>query len=493
MHRVSAIPLVLLALVLAACDSTAPRGPGSIRVTSQATTAEPFALVSYGIAIDNGTPLTVSAFQPADILVNGLAHGQHMVALSGLPTACSAGSNSKNVTLNGDDTAQVSFAIVCTRTTGDIRITTVTTGSDRDPDGYLVLVNQAPVGTIGINNSETLQFVPPGNYTVALSGVATNCTGGGTQNVTVTAGAQATALFNVSCAAVSYLKVTSSTSGTDQDPDGVTVRVGQGTAVRVPAGTTHLPVPAGAVAWQVGDIQPNCTLAGATSGSATLAVGDTLAIDAAASCTAIGYGTATTVVTESTVDTLPNPQNNSVKAHDLVQVTTRYAPNWLMLVMRFTRPVGGVGELSAAGLQGYIELDSDESTGTGFPPIVNSFGGNAQQGVDYGIILFEATSTSVLIEKAVGFDTTTHRVPLAIEGDSVIVRIPLAKLGPDDGNLSVTFTLGTLDRPTDIVPNSGVVLARQPTGAIVAGDVRPSDRNAPKPATGKRRYEPRWK
>src|SRR5688572_10789863 len=109
MKRVFAAPLVLLVVAIVACDeATAPRGPGSIRITSTATTAEPFALLSYGIAIDGGTPMLVSAFQAANLLVNGLAHGQHAVALTGVPTTCSsAGGNTKNVTLNGDDTVQV--------------------------------------------------------------------------------------------------------------------------------------------------------------------------------------------------------------------------------------------------------------------------------------------------------------------------------------------------------------------------------------------------
>lgn len=493
MNRVCAAPMALLVVTLIACDSTEPRGPGSIRITSQATTAEPFSLISYGIAIDGGTPMSVSAFANANILVNGLAHGQHVVALSQLPTACSAGANSQTVTLAGDDTAQVAFSIVCTRTTGDIRITTVTTGTDRDPDGYLVLVNQSAVGIIGINSIETLEFVSPGSYTVALSGVSTNCTGATPQTLTVTAGGLAAALFNISCAAVAYLKVTSTVSGTDVDPDGMTVKVGTGAPIRVPDGTTHLRVPVGEVAWEVGDVQPNCTLGGSATGSATLAAGDTVAFSADASCTTIGYGTATTVATDLAADTLANPAGNTVKAHDIVQVTTRYAADWLMLVMRFAQSVGGVGEDVVTGLQGYIELDVDENVNTGFPPIINEFGGSAQQGIDYAILLFDATSTGVRLVSAFSDDTTTHMAQLAVEGDSVIIRIPLAKLGGDNGNLSLTSVIGTLDRPTDIAPNSGVILARQPAGAIVASDRTPAARAAPKPATGKRSYEARWR
>lgn len=492
MRAVRVAPTVLAITLVACGEAAAPRGPGSLRISSSATVPEPFLLSSYGIAIDGGTPLLVPAAQNASLMVNGLAHGTHRVALTGLPAACSAGENTREVTLKGDDTVQVTFSIVCTRTTGDLRVTTITTGTDIDPDGYLVLLNQAPRAIIGANGVSMLSFVPAGTYAVALSGVATNCTGGAAQTVTVVAGAQATALFNVSCTAVAYIRVASSTSGTDPDPDGVTLRIGQGSPTRLRSGTSTLRAPTGSVSWTLGDIQPNCTLGGPTSGTATLAAGDTLTIDAAATCSAIGYGTATTVATDAAADTLANPQSSTARAHDVLQVTTRYATNWLILVMRFTRPVGGAGESNPAGLQGYIELDVDENTATGFPPAVNSFGGSSQQGVDYGLILFRATSSSVPLLKALGGDSTTHRVPLAIEGDSVIVRIPLAKLGGDDGNLSITSVVGTEDRPTDVVPNSGVILGRQPTGGAIAGDARGTERAGPMPATGKRSYEPRW-
>ena len=44
----------------------------------------------------------------------------------------------------------------------------------------------------------------------------------------------------------------------------------------------------------------------------------------------------------------------------------------------------------------------------------------------------------------------------------------LAKLGGDDGRMTISAVLGTFDRPTDIAPNSGVILAR-PASALVAG------------------------
>lgn len=416
------------------------------------------------------------AFETVSYFVNGLAHGPHVVSLSGLPAACNAGGLQRDVNLRGDDTALVVFNIHCTRTTGDLRVAVTTTGTDADPDGYLVLINQVPATFVPSNGQTTLQFLPAGTYSVALSDIAPNCTGGTPQSATITAGLLSTVNFTVSCTPVAIVKVTASVDGADPDPDGVTFRLDQSQPIRVANGTTHLRVPSGSRTWEIADVQPNCSLGGPTSGSFTIAAGDTVEIDAAASCVAVGYGTAGTTASDPSADTLSNPTGHADPAHDLLQITTRYATNWLILVMRFAKPVGSVGLATPAGLQGWLELDVDENLGTGMPPGINSFGGNAQQGVDYAIALFEADASSVRIHRVgAGFDTTAHRVPLQIEGDSVIIRIPLAKLGGDDGNLSITSVVGTADRPTDIAPNSGVILARQPTGSVVASATAGAD------------------
>lgn len=474
MRHTTIIAAVALATAAACDESTPPRGPGAIFISSSASVTEPSAFFEYRIRVDGGTPTVVPMFQPASFQVNGLAAGPHTVDIEGLPAACNAGAARRNVTLQGGDTALVVFNIACARVTGDINVSVATTGSDVDTDGYFVTLNQSVRGIVGPNGQTTVGFVPAGSHSVALSGVAPNCTAGNPQTVSVVAAQVSTVAFQVTCTQVGILKVTGDMSGTDRDADGVTLRVGQGSPMRLRAGTSHIRVPLGAVTWQLGDVQPNCTLSGPSSGSATLAAGDTVTVSTAGTCNAVGYGVATTVANDPAADTLPNTASGPVAAYDLRQVTTRYASNWLILVLRFSRPVPSVGQQAAAGLQGYIELDTDENTSTGFAPVANSFGGSAQQGVDYGLILFEGTSSTVRLRKASASDSTTHNVPMALEGDSMVVRIPLAKLGGDDGNMSISATLGTTDRPTDIVPNSGVILGRQPTSPIIVNGDGPT-------------------
>ena len=45
---------------------------------------------------------------------------------------------------------------------------------------------------------------------------------------------------------------------------------------------------------------------------------------------------------------LANTTNNAVGAYDVRQVTTRYASNWLILVMHFAKPVASLGQQNPA-------------------------------------------------------------------------------------------------------------------------------------------------
>src|SRR5436309_12717930 len=124
-------------------------------------------------------------------------------------------------------------------TSGNLKVTTSTTGSNLDPDGYTVTVDGTSSQPITINNSNGVTFtgLAAGSRSVALSGVAGNCTvsGGATQTVTVTAGQTATLPFSVTCAAITgNLTVTTNTSGSNP-PSGYTVTVDGGQSKNIAA------------------------------------------------------------------------------------------------------------------------------------------------------------------------------------------------------------------------------------------------------------------
>jgi hypothetical protein len=88
-------------------------------------------------------------------------------------------------------------------TTGTLNVTTTTTGSNVDPDGYTVTVDGTNSTSIADNGSQSFGNLASGSHGVTLSGVAANCTvsGGNSQTATVPAGGSTSIIFEVSCAA----------------------------------------------------------------------------------------------------------------------------------------------------------------------------------------------------------------------------------------------------------------------------------------------------
>jgi len=89
--------------------------------------------------------------------------------------------------------------------TGTLDVTTATSGSDLDPDGYTVTVDGTTSQAIGTNDAARFGGLAEGSHTVQLTGVAANCTvsGSNPQSVTVTAGSLTTTGFSVSCGTIS--------------------------------------------------------------------------------------------------------------------------------------------------------------------------------------------------------------------------------------------------------------------------------------------------
>src|SRR5437870_4493935 len=116
-------------------------------------------------------------------------------------------------------------------TSGNLKVTTSTTGSNLDPDGYTVTVDGTHGQSIATNNSTGVTFtgLGAGSHDVVLSGVAANCTvsGGATQTATVTASQTATPPFSVACPATTgNLTVTTNTTGSNPQRGDTATTVG---------------------------------------------------------------------------------------------------------------------------------------------------------------------------------------------------------------------------------------------------------------------------
>jgi hypothetical protein len=87
--------------------------------------------------------------------------------------------------------------------TGDLTVTTNTTGLSPDPDGYTVTVDGGTSQAIATSGSVTFTGLAAGNRTASLSGVAANCsvTSQNPETVNVPAGGTGQASFSVLCTA----------------------------------------------------------------------------------------------------------------------------------------------------------------------------------------------------------------------------------------------------------------------------------------------------
>lgn len=205
-------------------------------ITCAQTGAIEVAVSTTGVDLDpNGYLVTVKGSRSQHIGANATATftdvtaGEQMVELSGLASNCSVGGdNPRSLIVPAGETAQTSFAVTCTGTsgnTGSISVTTSTTGVNLDPDGYTVVVRGDVLSgrvisePIGSNAMVVIPGLARGEYEITLSGLAPNCLWGpfinSSQMATVSAGTTAQLTFDVTCFSqpLGTLRVRASTTG----------------------------------------------------------------------------------------------------------------------------------------------------------------------------------------------------------------------------------------------------------------------------------------
>lgn len=84
---------------------------------------------------------------------------------------------------------------------GDLAVTTMTTGVELAPSGYLISIDDGPAQPIELIGGITVRDLSPGPHTVALLSLGENCTIDGTRarTVSVSEGTTAAVHFDVSC------------------------------------------------------------------------------------------------------------------------------------------------------------------------------------------------------------------------------------------------------------------------------------------------------
>ncbi len=284
--------------VTAAFTVSCQASTGTVKATTSTTGSD---LPSgYTVDLDGSNAQSIGINNSTGVTFSNVPTGSHTVNLVGVPANCSVtstGGTAQPVTVSYNTTVTAAFTVSCQASTGTVKATTSTTGSDL-PSGYTVDLDGSNAQSIGINNSTGVTFsnVPTGSHTVNLVGVPANCsvtsTGGTAQPVTVSYNTTVTAAFTVSCQAnVGSIQASNSTTGTDLDPDGYSVTVDGGSAqtMATNASTTFNNVAVGSsrsVAIDPTSVQANCTVSSSNPTSVTVAYDSTSTVSFTISCVA---------------------------------------------------------------------------------------------------------------------------------------------------------------------------------------------------------------
>ena len=152
-----------------------------------------------------------------------------------------------------------------------LRVTTETSGSATDPDGYALVVDGR--GAIPMQPLDTIleTGLAPGAHTVDLQGVSAGCSvqGGSSRSVAAAEGTTAAVDFSVACTApepgpTGTIRVTLATSGADLDPDGYVLGVDplESRAVGVSDDVRIEGVAAGGRNLRLSGVAANCSVQG---------------------------------------------------------------------------------------------------------------------------------------------------------------------------------------------------------------------------------------
>src|SRR3989442_1569880 len=297
--------------------SCAPTGrtTGSLSVTTATSGASgDLDPDGYTVTLDGTTSRAIGI--NASVTFTGLTPGSHSVVLSGVAGNCTvSGGTSRTVSVTAGSTASTSYSVSCAPSspgTGSLTVTTATSGAsgDLDPDGYTVSVDGGAASQPIATNGSVTFTGPAGDHSIALTGVATNCTvsGANPRTVTVPAGGTASTTFSVSCAptgpTTGSLSVTTATSGAsgDLDPDGYTVTLDGATsrAIGINASVTFTGLTPGSHSVVLSGVAANCTVSGGTSRTVSVTAGSTASTSYSVSCAPTGPTTGSLTVTAAT-------------------------------------------------------------------------------------------------------------------------------------------------------------------------------------------------
>jgi len=277
-------------------NCTALTGSLTVSTTTTGANLDPD---GYTFAVDGGTPQPIGI--SATIPLTEIPSGSRTVVLAGVAGNCTvANGPSRTVIVPPGGTATAAFAVSCAALTGDLAVTTSTSGAN-PPSAYSVTVDGGSSKSIGASDSVTYSGIAAANHSVRLNDVPANCSVNGLNPriVTVPAGGAVEASFTITCSALTgTLNVTTSTSGDSPDPNGYSFTVDNGTPQSIAdSQTIALTLPTGSHTVRLGDVASNCTVTNGTSRTVMVTAGGAVSASFTITCQAL---TGSLTVTTST-------------------------------------------------------------------------------------------------------------------------------------------------------------------------------------------------
>lgn len=223
--------------------------------------------------------------------------------------------------------------------TGTVKVSATTDGSLPSTISFTVRLDGAAARDLPTNGSTVFSEVEVGDHTVDLSDLPEGCSSDeDTRTVKVTAGAQASAAFSVTCSdnggngaggddSTGTAIVTTRTTGENPDTDGYTLVVnGQEAAELESNGSVVLSgvTPSGSQPYAVtlGRVADNCAISGQATQQVSVAAGDTVQVTFDVECTSDTGGQPGSA---PTVSILSSPTVVTTQPGDTSAVTFQYA------------------------------------------------------------------------------------------------------------------------------------------------------------------------
>jgi hypothetical protein len=148
---------------------------------------------------------------------------------------------------------------------------------------------------------------------------------------------------------------------------------------------------------------------------------------------------------------------NAGPAVDLISVSGTVGADLVTLILDFAEPVSLWTSAAANSLDGFVDFDLDQASGTGGQ---DAAGGQFGLGVEFYLDLRDNGGGRMGLVDVTKKTFTT--VPATFDGTRVTIEIPRSAFGTDDGQMNIGVLIGDRDRPqTDFGPDtSHYILAR---------------------------------